>query len=318
MPLSLGAHIGQQNMTMEEMRRLWQRLESAGLDWISVWDHLYEAPPQGGTVPHYEALTTLGAMAVDTSRVTLGCLVFYVGYRNPGLLAKAATTLDHLSGGRFVLGLGAGWHEWEAAAYGYDFPSIGTRLDMLEEAVVLTRGLLTQDRTDFEGEHYRLENCSNLPAPVQERLPIYIGGLGEKRTLRIAARHADGWNAAYVSPEKFAHLNRVLDDWCDVEDRDPKLIARTVNLSFSLQTDAAGIAAEEEAIRKQWGPAADRIRKGSLVGRPDEAAAQIGAYLEAGAQAVNVALRAPWNEEALTAYLTDVVPAVRQQYGRRR
>ena len=301
-------------MTMDELRQLWRRLEDAGLDWISLWDHLYEAPHQGGTVPHYEALTTLGALAAETERVKVGCLVFYVGYRNPGLLAKAATTLDHLSGGRFVLGLGAGWHEWEARAYGYDFPGIGTRLDMLEEAIQIIRGLLTRERTTFAGQHFRVENASNLPAPLQKRLPIWIGGLGEKRTLRLAARYADGWNAAYVSAEKFAHLGSVLDRWCEVEARDPREIERTVNLSFSLRTDAAGMAEEDKAIQAQWGPSTERIRSGSLLGPPDQALDKVSAYVEAGAQAVNVALRAPWDEDALDFYLQETVPALRQRF----
>src|SRR5215207_11501845 len=125
MPLHLGAHVGQQNMAMDDMRALWRHLDDAGLDWISCWDHLYEAPPLGGTMPHFEALATLGALCAETRRARIGCLVFYVGDRNPGLLAKAATTLDHISGGRFELGLGAGWHEQEAEAFGYDFPPVG-------------------------------------------------------------------------------------------------------------------------------------------------------------------------------------------------
>ena len=133
MPFSLGAHVGQQNMAMDAMRAAWRRLDAAGIDWISCWDHLYEAPPAGGTLDHFEAIATLGAMCVETKNARLGNLVFYVGYRNPGLLAKAAVTLDHLSGGRFELGLGGGWHDQEAKAFGYDFPGIGTRLDMLEE-----------------------------------------------------------------------------------------------------------------------------------------------------------------------------------------
>ncbi len=311
---SLGAHVGQQNMTMDQMRGLWRRLEDAGLDWISVWDHFYEAPPAGGTLPHFEALTTLGALAAETTRVRIGCLVFYVGYRNPALLAKAASTLDHISGGRFVLGLGAGWHEWEARAYGYDFPRLGIRLDMLEEATEIIRGLLTQERTTFKGTHFRVDNASNLPSPVQERLPIFIGGLGEKRTLRTVARQADGWNAAYVSAERFAHLNQVLNRWCEIEQRDPSEIARTVNLSFGLQMDASGEASELESIAAQWGANSERIVTGSLLGRPRDAADKLAAYVEAGAEEINVALRAPWNEEALEAYLTEVVPEIRRRF----
>ena len=117
------------------MRDLWKRLDAGGADWISIWDHLYEAPRLGGVLPHFEALSTLGSLVADTRNARIGCLVFYVGYRNAGLLAKAATTLDHFSGGRFTLGLGSGWHEQEAAAFGYDFPSLGERFDMLEESV---------------------------------------------------------------------------------------------------------------------------------------------------------------------------------------
>ena len=176
MSISLGVHVGQQNMTMDEMRALWRKLDQQGVDWISAWDHFYEAPPKGGTEPHFEALTTLGALAAETRHARIGCLVFYVGYRNPALLAKAATTLDHITGGRFELGIGAGWHIWEATAYGYPFPDIGTRLDMLEEAAQIIRRMLTEERTSFSGVHYQVDDASCLPHPVQERLPIWIGG----------------------------------------------------------------------------------------------------------------------------------------------
>ena len=239
MALQLGAHLGQQNLRIDEIRALWRRFDAAGLDWISLWDHFYEAPPAGGTQPHFEAVSLLGALATETRRARIGCLVFYPGYRNPAALAKAATTIDHLSGGRFTLGLGAGWHEWEARAYGFAFPPIGTRMDQLDEALQIVRGLLIRDRTTFAGTHFRVDNASCLPAPVQRRLPIWVGGLGEKRTLRLAARHADGWNAAYVAPAEFARLSGVLDQWCEKESRDPAEIERTVNLSFHLSVDRA-------------------------------------------------------------------------------
>jgi alkanesulfonate monooxygenase SsuD/methylene tetrahydromethanopterin reductase-like flavin-dependent oxidoreductase (luciferase family) len=311
MTFALGAHVGQQNMTMDEMRATWRRLDAAGLDWISAWDHLYEAPPAGGTQPHFEAVATLAALALETTNARLGCLVFYVGYRNPGVLAKAAVTLDHLSGGRFELGLGAGWHELEAEAYGFDFPSLGTRLDMLEEATELIRSLLTNERTDFEGEHFRAVNASCLPPPVQEHLPIWIGGLGEKRTLRTTARLADGWNAAYISPQEFARLNGVLDEWCGVEGREPEDIERSVNLLFMMSADETGAARAAEAFDAQWGEMADRVRGGALLGTPEQAVEKILEYRAAGADLVTVALRAPWDPEALEAYLEEVVPRVR-------
>lgn len=312
-PPSLGVHIGQQNLAFDELRTLWRRLDAGGIDWISVWDHFYEAPPQGGTVPHFEALTTLGALAADTRNARIGCLVFYVGYRNPGLLAKAATTLDHLSGGRFELGLGAGWHQWEAEAYGYDFPALGTRLDMLEEAATMIRSLLDEARTDFAGEHFSAVNASCLPAPVQPRLPIWIGGVGEKRTLRLAARLADGWNAAYVGPEEFARLGGVLEHWCEVEGRDPSAIRRGINLSFHLATDAAGVERERARMAAEWGPMAERVEAGALLCTPAQAVERISAYASAGATDVNVALRAPWEPAALDAFLEEVIPAVRAE-----
>lgn len=237
--------------------------------------------------------------------------MFYVGYRNPASIAKAASTLDHISGGRFELGLGAGWHEQEARAFGYDFPSIGKRLDMLDEAATIIRGMLRQQRTTFHGKYYHVEDAANLPQPMQSRLPIWIGGLGEKKTLRIVAKHADGWNAAYTSVENFERLNGVLDRWCETEQRDPKDIKRSVNLAFNLATDAAGVEQQRIKLHKDWGPAAARIESGALLGTPDEAIERIRAYQGAGADQVNIALRAPWDEAALDAYINEVMPALR-------
>lgn len=308
--VSLGVHVGQQNMSMEDMRALWRRADES-MDWISAWDHFYEAPPQGGTVDHFEAIATLAALACETSRARLGCLVFYVGYRNLGQLAKAVTTIDHLSHGRFELGLGAGWHELEAKAYGYPFPSAGQRLDMLEEAVPVMRSLLTDERTTHAGEWFQLDDASCLPRPVQDRMPIWVGGTGEKRTLPIVARHADGWNAAYVPPAEFRRLNDRLDELCEREGRDPSTIRRAVNLQFMLATDDAAATAAREAVEAQWGAVAPRVMEGGLTGTPDQAVERIAEYVAAGADAVNIALRAPWQPEALDAWFDEVVPQVR-------
>lgn len=309
--IQLGAHVGQQNLSMDELRATWRKLDGAGIDWISAWDHLYEAPPEGGTVPHFEAVATLGALCAETTHARIGCLVFYVGYRNPGILAKVATTLDHISGGRFELGLGAGWHEPEARAFGFDFPPLGRRFDMLEEAVPLIRSLLTEERTTHDGEWFRTVDASCLPAPVQRRLPIWIGGVGEKRTLPLAAAHADGWNAAYVPPAEFRRLGDILDAECERLTRDPGEIRRVVNLTFNLVSDASQVAAMETRLRTQWGPALPRVLGGGLNGTPEQAVERILEYRDAGATGVNVALRAPWDPEALDAYLEQVLPAVR-------
>ncbi len=315
MAISLGVHVGQQNMSMDEMRQLWRKLDASGVDWISAWDHFYEAPPKGGTEPHFEALATLGALAAETSNARIGCLVFYVGYRNPALLAKAATTLDHITGGRFELGIGAGWHIWEASAYGYPFPDIGTRLDMLEEAAQIIRRMLTEERTTFSGLHYQVDDASCLPRPVQERLPIWIGGVGEKRTLKIVADHADGWNAAYLDPDEFRRVNEVLNHWCEDEQRDPRTLKRAANVMFNLGLDAADLEHQRGVLARDWGEMAERISGGALLCTPDQAVERVLEYVEAGADEVNVALRAPWHEEALDAYLGTVMPAIRKALG---
>jgi alkanesulfonate monooxygenase SsuD/methylene tetrahydromethanopterin reductase-like flavin-dependent oxidoreductase (luciferase family) len=225
--------------------------------------------------------------------------------------AKAATTLDHITGGRFNLGLGSGWHEPEARAFGYPFPSLTTRFDMLDEAATIIRSLLTNDRTTYTGEHFSVDNASCLPLPVQERLPIWIGGMGEKRTLPLVAKHADGWNVPYISPEEFARLNGVLDARCSDAGRDPKTVRRAINLTFNLSSTAEAAAAEIERQQAAWGPAFARVSAGGLFGTPDQAVERICSYVEAGANDVNIALRAPWDADALHAYLTEVVPAVR-------
>ncbi|MEQ9164357.1 MAG: LLM class flavin-dependent oxidoreductase, partial [Ilumatobacter fluminis] len=295
--MQLGVHIGQQNLSMDELRDVWRRADAAGADWISVWDHLYEAPPAGGTIDHFEAVACLGALAAETTNARLGCLVFYVGYRNPGLLAKAAVTIDHISGGRFELGIGAGWHEWEAAAYGYDFPPVGRRLDMLDEAAGLLTSYFTNDRTTHEGEYFRASDASMLPGPVRGHMPIWIGGVGEKRTLRMAAQYADGWNAAYVSPAEYRRLNGVLDAHATQLDRDPSTIERSINLMFDLGKD-------EAELETQWGAMWGRVREGSLHGSVEQASERIAEYRDAGADLVNVALRAPVDHDLLDAYLS--------------
>ena len=314
MTISLGVHVGQQNMSMQEMRALWRDLDAKGVDWISAWDHLYEAPPNGGTEPHFEAIATLAALASETSHARIGCLVFYVGYRNPALLAKAATTLDHICEGRFELGLGAGWHIWEANAHGYVFPDIGTRLDMLDEGSQIIRSMLNEPRTTFSGKHFQVDNVTCLPAP-QHPIPLWIGGTGEKRTLQIVAERADGWNAAYLPPEEYARLNGVLDSWCSEINRDPVTVRRGVNLMFNMSTDATSAKAQQEAIAQQWGDNAERMRGGALIGDVDQVTERVLEYVEAGAQEINIALRAPWSAEALDAYLETVMPAVRKEVG---
>jgi F420-dependent oxidoreductase-like protein len=288
MALRYGVHTGLQNTTVEELRSLWARIESLGFDWISIWDHFYSADFTGSQC--LEAVAAHAALACETSRVRCGSLVYCAGYRHPAVLANAITTIDHLSGGRADLGLGAGWAFNEYEAYGIPFPSTRERLDILEESVQCVRLLLREEVADFKGEHFTLTAARCDPKPVQPELPIWIGGGGEKRTLRIAARYADAWNVPFISPDDFARKRGVLAEHCATVGRDPSTIMCAVNV---------GLAYSDESLRQQFGALAEGIRPGVLTGSDEQIVDTIGRYGEAGADQINIAMRAPWMTEDL-------------------
>ena len=308
---SFGVHTGQQDCSLEELRRLWRFIDQAGFDWLSVWDHFYEAPPIDGNSPCFETVSALTLLAADTTKVRVGCLVFCISYRHPAVLAKALATIDHVSNGRLEAGLGSGWHEQEYREYGIPFPAIAVRQDQLEEAAQIIRSMLTQETTTFAGKYFQVRNARCNPKPIQKRLPLWIGGAGEKRTLRSAARYADGWNIAYVTPQVFAHKNQVLSDWCEKEGRDPATLTRTVNLGFYLKTDATAADAERRHRLAGWGSMAEMFEGGMLFGTPKQAVERVGQYFEAGASRVTIALRAPFDWDALRGYVEEVLPAFR-------
>ncbi|MEO6044272.1 MAG: TIGR03560 family F420-dependent LLM class oxidoreductase [Tepidiformaceae bacterium] len=308
--MKFGLHIGQQYLTIDEMRALWRWADTAGFDWVDVWDHFYGSPSLGGEEHCFEALTSMAAMAVETRNVRVGVLVLGMNYRHPAVLANALCTIDQLSGGRLEIGLGAGWHEAEYKAYGIPFLPIGQRMDILEEGVQVVRMLTTQERSDFDGKYFQLTNAACNPKGVQPRPRIWVGGNGEKRTLRIAARHADGWNTPYPSPEEFTRLSGVLDMWCEKEGRDPATIERNVNLSFHMAASPAHLPTAEAQFRNVWGAASDVMRKRGVVGGlADEAIDLVGKLGDAGAARVNIAIRPPVDWEALHAWTEQVIPA---------
>jgi F420-dependent oxidoreductase-like protein len=305
--MKFGVHIGPQNIEMQEMRRLWRWADNAGFDWISVWDHFYEAPYVGAAYGCFEATACMAAIACETQNVRIGTLVIGMGYRNPGVLTRSLVTVDHLSGGRLDIGLGGGWHEPEHRAYGVPYPPIKERLDRLEEGVQVVRLLTTQERSSFSGQHYQLNDATCYPRPLQGRPPIWVGGTGERRTLRIAARHADGWNAAYIGADEFARLNGVLDGWCGTEGRDPASIERNINLSFHLAASSRHLERAEAGLREAWGPGAERVRAGSVHGTPENGLEIVHAFAKARAERINIALRPPLDWDALEAWSREVV-----------
>ena len=285
-----GVHTGLQATSTDELQKLWRDIEAWGFDWISIWDHFYGATGRPDDANCLEAVALHTALALTTERVRCGSLVYSIGYRHPAVIAKAITAIDHLSGGRADVGLGAGWSEVEYRAYGIAFPSPGVRLDQLEEGAEIVRGLLHAGTTTLAGRHFAVTEARNEPRPVQDRIPIWIGGGGEKRTLRIAARFADGWNVPFVAPETYAHKRAVLHQHCADVGRDPGEIRCAVNV---------GLAWTDEGLRAQFGALADYVAPGVLTGSDEQVIDRINQYVEAGADQVNIALRAPFDAEAL-------------------
>jgi len=288
-----------------------QAHEIERLGFASLWsnDHFMPAAgaraasPEGLGGPFFEGWMTLAGFAAATTRIPLGVLVSGAGYRNPVLLVKQATALDHLSGGRVTLGLGAGWHEREHRAFGFDYPSLGERIDRLDEQATVVRGLLDGEAVTFAGRWARTDRARNDPPPLQPRLPLLIGGSGEKRTLRIVARCADAWNGE-GDPATYARRNAVLDERCAEIGRDPAAIRRTVGVPPACirDTRAAAVAALATTLERN-GLEPDEARAfadaSPLVGDEATVLAALAAWREAGAEEAIADWPAPFDGETL-------------------
>jgi F420-dependent oxidoreductase-like protein len=271
--------------------------EESGFTALSVMDHFHQIGAQGSPrEPMLEAYTTLAAIAARTSRLELLTLVTGVVYHNAAHLAKQVTTLDVISGGRAVLGIGGAWFEEEARAYGFDFPPIGQRLDRLEEAVQICRSMFDSESTDFAGRYYRVEGALNVPRPLRDRVPILVGGGGERRTLRLVARHADRWNVV-GGPAVFRQKLDVLRGHCEAEGRDPGDIVKTAHAGIVVvDENDAGVRRRLEALSASpppnlRGQDADQLRRSLVAGTPDEVTERLRGYLDAGADGFTMSIR---------------------------
>ena len=253
----------------EEIRALAEHCERTGWDGVYFADHFMPngpdaTPLDGDTI---ECWSVMAALAATVPRVRLATLVTSVTYRHPAVLANIAAAVDNISDGRLLLGIGAGWQENEHAAYGIELGSVKERLDRFEEACRVVSSLLREPRTTFEGEHYRLTDAPNQPAPVQPKLPLLVGGGGEKRTMRIAAQYADEWNA-WTTPEVLAHKVGVLHRHCDDLGRDHAEIQVSTQALLFLSTDESWVDSRRAA--------------GGIVGTPSEVVDVVGRYRDAG------------------------------------
>jgi F420-dependent oxidoreductase-like protein len=308
--LRFGVHSGQQYSDFPGYLELWRTAEAVGLDWASVFDHFMpiQADPTG---PCFEGLTLLAAMAAHTERLRCGVIVLGVTYRHPAVLAKMAATIDHVSGGRLELGIGAAWYELEHEQYGIPFPRIGVRMDMLDEACHVLRGLWTNERTTFAGKHFQLTDAMAEPKPLQARLPLWIGGSGEKRTLRIVAEHADGWNTFLSDRETYGHKLDALARHCADVGRDPEDIRKQVVLRTVLGETEAEAEDNFRAYCAARGVDPEEMRPNITVETPEQCAERCEVARAQGAGDFLMMGRPPADARTMELFARDVAGALR-------
>ncbi|MGD8603847.1 MAG: TIGR03560 family F420-dependent LLM class oxidoreductase [Anaerolineales bacterium] len=274
---------GQNGLTWDRWRRLAPLVEDLGFAGLYRSDHFTNpTPPDQASL---ECWVSLVWLASHTERIEFGPLVSPVSFRDPIFLARMGKDVSDLSGGRLVLGLGAGWEEREHANFGYDLLEVPERFDRFEEALHVITGLLRSDSpTDYQGEYYQLHDAILLPRPEMEgHPPILIGGSGPKRTLPLVARFADEWNGVFVTPAQFAELNALLDELLEENLRKPKDVRRSLMTGLAFGTGDEGV----KRMAEMYSAPADELRqRGIIVGTGSEVAARIAQYGEAGAQRV--------------------------------
>ena len=287
----------------EDILYLAQHVERTGWDGVWFADHFMPNTPEADA-PCHEVWTVLSALAARVPRIRIGPLVLGNTYRHPAVVANMAASLDHISGGRLVLGMGAGWQQNEHAAYGIELYSIGERLRVFEEACRVIKALLNDDRASFQGRYYRLDNAPMNPKPLRKPLPLMIGGGGEKVTLRIVARWADEWNV-WGDVATLTHKMSVLDAHCEREGRDPTEIQRSAAVLVTLSDEPK----EVQRLREQPQP------RPTIAGNASQLADIVAAYAQAGVDELIVPdFHLPLGTskiEFLDRFIEEVAPAAR-------
>jgi F420-dependent oxidoreductase-like protein len=290
-PITLSLHLPNFNYPGVGPEDLFEHLaaiagaaEESGFSSLTVMDHLHQIPGVGPRTNFMLEGNTVGALAARTSKVSLGLLVGGVMYRNPAFLAKATTTLDVISGGRAVLGLGAAWFEEEHDAYGYRFPPLKERFEHLEDALQIARLMFTEEEPSFQGRHHAISNVLNNPRPIRGDIPIMVGGSGERKTLRLVAKYADACNV-FGDVEHVKHLFGVLERHCDDVGRDPAEITRTRMARVFIDTDEAAARRKFEAAGLN-----ERMAAMALTGTPEQVAEGVHELLDAGVEGLTVGL----------------------------
>ncbi len=309
--LKFGLQTSPQHVSYPELLGLWQRAEGLGYDSAWLFDHFM--PISGSREgPCFEGWTLLSFLAARTQHIHIGTLVTAVIYRNPGLLAKMGATLDQVSGGRLEMGLGAGWFEGEAQAFGIPFPSTGGRLGRLDEAIQVIRLLWTQPVSDFSGKYYSLRSARCEPRPLQKPCPIiWVGGQGERVTLRIVAQQADGWDTDMLPLPDYRRKMEALAGHCRGAGRDPASIHRMIHFSAALGADEAEASRKAEALAKSWNTDPANLEGRVLLGTPEQAAAALRRYADLGVEHFVLSVNTPYDMESIELYIQEVAPRLK-------
>jgi F420-dependent oxidoreductase-like protein len=296
-PVRFGVCLPQMGVSWNEALDVARLCDQLGFDSIWAVDHFYGIPD--ATQPIFEGWTQIAALASATERVRLGHLVLCVSYRSPSVLAKMAATLDHVSNGRFILGMGAGWHQQEYHAYGIPFPPIGTRLKQLEEGLTIIRKMWSDEPASFFGEHFHVEDAYCRPRPVQQpHPPILVGGTGERVLLRIVAEHANIWNNLGIAHGQVARKLNALRRHCDNMQRDFETI------EISQQTIAA-IGADEAQARAATAAVLDL----AITGTPEQCIERVRKSLALGITTFVLSFGRRPRSDALELFAERVLPA---------
>lgn len=303
-----GVHSGQLHGSWEASLELWQAAEELGYDWISLFDflrpHAY-APDW----PCFEGPTLLAGLAARTNRIRCAMLVSPITWRHPAIMANIASTIDHISGGRLEFGVGAGGADRGYRQYGIPFPEGRVRLDMLEEACTVLRSLWDEDSTTFHGTHYRLDDARLAPKPLQAHLPLVVGGDGVRRTARIAARHADTWNALPVSPEVYRGKLDAFLKHCGEVGRDPGVVRKSITFRAVVGDSPAELRHRSPA---QLAGTPDDLRRQYLsFGSPDDCFDTLKVYADMGVRDFLLAVKAPVDWKTVTLVAEQVAPRLR-------
>jgi F420-dependent oxidoreductase-like protein len=309
-PIRFGVQTGQQMVEWPVLLDLWRKCDRWGYDTLWAFDHFLPifVDPDG---PCLEGWTLLGALAQATTHARIGHLVTGNTYRNPCLLAKMAATVDHISDGRLVLGIGAGWFELEHRAFGIDFKTVRGRLDALDEACRIVKSLFTERQTTFRGKHYTVLEAMGNPKPRQRpHPPIMIGGTGRKVLLRIVAEHADMWNAA-GEPDEFRALIDVIRRHGDAVRRDTDAIEKTVMLPLCYRASAEREQRVCKLIAGMRQVSPSDARRQIMIGGKDECLAKVAAYAAAGVTHFIFMTFAPYHTDEIQAFAEEVMPAAR-------